>query len=67
MSLVFIPFTIVGELAAANWKAWLFEPDQNLGIFIFGTTIESLIYGILITIAISSATLLLSRYEEKKK
>lgn len=59
--------TLIAEPVALNWRVWAYSPEKSFGIYIFGAAIETLIYVVFISIAISSATLIWSNYEEDKK
>ena len=55
---------LVGNLAALAWNMWYYPQDKNLGILISGVIIEQYIFAILSTVAVASATLILSESEE---
>lgn len=59
--------TLIAEPVALNWRIWVYSPEKSFGIYIFGAAIETLIYVVFVSIAIASATLIWSNYEEDKK
>jgi hypothetical protein len=55
---------IVLEPTALQWRAWTLSPQLTLNVFFLGAAAETYIYTVLVSIAIASATLLWSDYEE---
>ena len=55
---------LILEPTALRWRAWTLNPRLTLHVFLLGAALESYIYTILVSIAIASATLLWSEYEE---
>ncbi|HEX3081855.1 MAG TPA: hypothetical protein VHQ86_01235 [Candidatus Saccharimonadia bacterium] len=66
---VMVLLSLIGGAAdyfALRWHAWFFEPAQNLGLY-FGTALETYVFAICVTIAITSAALvLITRMGQKK-
>lgn len=58
--------TLIAEPVALNWRIWLYSPDRTFGVY-FGAALETFIFTVLVSIAISSATLVWSDYEEKNE
>lgn len=58
--------TLIGESAALNWRIWLYSQDKIFGIY-FGAALETFIYTIFVVIAVSSATLIWSDFEDSGK
>jgi len=56
---------LVGEPVALSWKAWAYNDERIMGIFALGTVLETVLFGILVGIAISSATLVWSDWEDE--
>lgn len=59
-------FTLVAESVALNWRIWYYSQDKTFGIYL-GAALETFIYAIFVTIAVSSATLIWSDVEEDNK
>lgn len=57
--------TIIAEPFALKWRAWTYNPERTLNIFVGGAALETYLFSILIGVAISSATLAWMRYEER--
>lgn len=62
-----VSFTLIAEPVALSWRAWFYSQDRTFGIYLFGAALETLVYAIFIAIAIASATLAWSDFEEDKK
>lgn len=58
--------TLIGESAALSWRIWLYSQDKIFGIY-FGAAFETFIYTIFIVLAVSSATLIWSDFEDAGK
>lgn len=58
--------TVIAESVALNWRTWFYSQGKTFGIY-FGATAENLIYIIFVTVAVASATLIWSDYEEDGK
>lgn len=57
--------TILADPLAVAWKCWAYNPARTLGIFIFGGAIETYLFAALVSIAVSSAVLVWSQYEDQ--
>jgi hypothetical protein len=57
--------TAVGEPVALSWRVWVYSPERMSQIFVFGAALETYFYSILVSIAISSATLYWAAFEER--
>ena len=55
---------LILEPTALRWQAWTLNPQLTLNSFLLGAAVESYVYTILVSIAVASATLLWSEYEE---
>lgn len=62
-----IVFTFMAEPAALNWRAWFYSQDKSFGIYVFGVALETLVYTVFVAVAIASATLFWSDFEEDRK
>ncbi len=58
--------TLIAESVALSWKIWVYSQNKTFGIYVFGAALETLIFTIFVGIAIASATLVWSDYEEQK-
>lgn len=61
---IVIVTTIIAEPIALKWQCWSYNPQRILNIFIGGAALETFIFSILAAIAIVSATLIWSSWEE---
>ena len=59
--------TLIAEPVALNWRTWIYSQDKTFGIYISGAALETLIYTVFVAIAVASATLAWSNYEEDGK
>lgn len=62
-----INFCLVAESVALNWRTWFYSQDKTFGIYVGAAALETFIYTVLVAIAVASATLVWSDYEEDKK
>ena len=58
--------TLIAESVALNWRIWFYSQDKSFGIY-FGAALETLIYAVFVAVAVASATLAWSNYEEDGK
>jgi len=63
--LIGLASTVITESIAIQWRAWLYNPERSFNVYIGGAALETYIFAIFVAIAISSATLAWSRYEEQ--
>jgi lycopene cyclase domain-containing protein len=56
IALLSLPFSHF-DLFALKWGAWWYNPQRNLGVFIFGEHLESYTFMAIITVAIASYTI----------
>lgn len=61
-----IVFALVGERVALSLHAWAYNPELTFNTFLFGAAVETVLYAILASIAIASATLVWSDCEESR-
>lgn len=52
---------------AIDWKAWAYSPDKILGVKIFDTHLEDILWWFLIVFLLSSFAVVLAQKEEKKE
>ena len=62
-----IAFALITEPVALKWRIWFYSQNKVLGIYVLGMPLESLAYVALVAVAIASATLVWSDFEENKK
>jgi len=67
MILGFVIGTLIAESVALNWRTWFYSHDKTFGIYLGGAALETFIYAVFVAVAIASATLIWSDYEEKRK
>jgi len=48
---------VAAEAVALKWGAWDYSPEKTLNILIAGVPIETYLFSVLVSIAVSSATL----------
>ncbi len=58
--------TAIAESVALNWRTWYYSQGKTFGIY-FGAAAENLIYIIFVAVAVASATLIWSDYEQDGK
>lgn len=58
--------TLIAESAALNWRTWFYSEGKSFGIY-FGAAAETFIYAVFVAVAVASATLIWSDYEEEGK
>lgn len=56
--------TAVSEPVGLRWNAWVYSKYNTLNLTIFGAPIESYVFALFVGLAIASATLVWSDYEE---
>lgn len=61
-----VVLALIGEPVALFLGAWAYNQDRTLNAFIFGSAIETVLYAILVSIAVASATLVWSDWEDSK-
>ena len=61
-----IVYQLIADPFAEGWRAWFFSDDKVLGLWVLNFPIENVIFVVLISIAISSAVLVLVRHFNKK-
>ncbi|SRR6266705_176690 len=49
--------TAFAERIALNWELWAYNPERTLKIFVSGAALETYLFSVLVSIAVSSATL----------
>ena len=59
--------TFIAEPVALRWENWIYNTEQTFNIFIFGAALETYFFAGFVSIAIASATLGWSNYEEEKR
>ena len=59
--------TAIAERIALKSESWVYNPQKMFNTFIFGAAFETYIFAIFVAIAIASATLVWSEYEEKNR
>lgn len=57
--------TLIGEPWALRWRIWTYNPERTFNIRVFGAELETYFYAAFVAIAVASATVAWSRYEEK--
>lgn len=62
---IFLLMTPVVEYFAISSNAWKFSEERSLGIFIFGSFIETLVVTILITLSVSIITIVWMQYVDR--
>ena len=67
IAVIGVSSTLIAESVALSWRTWFYSRGMTFGIYIFGAALETLIYAIFVAVAISSATLAWSDFEEDKK
>jgi len=60
-----IIYQFVSDPFAESWRAWFFSDDKILNIWILNSPIEDLIFIMLVSLAVSSATLVFIRHFSK--
>lgn len=61
-------YSIIADPVAVKWKIWQYSSSKTFGIFIFGgMAIETLLYVIFCSVAISTPTLFWGSFEEKNE
>ena len=58
--------TLIAESVALDWRTWFYSQGKSFSIY-FGAALETLIYAVFVAVAVSSATLVWSDYEEDGK
>lgn len=61
-----IIFALVGEPVALRLRVWAYNPEHTFDTFLLGSAIESVIYAILVSVAVASATLVWSDWEDSR-
>lgn len=62
-----IIYTLITEPIALKWRTWVYSPEKIFNIYIFGAALETIIFTVFVGIAIASATLAWSDFEEDGK
>jgi len=62
-----IIYQMLTDPIAVLWHVWFFSKDKTIGLWLFNFPVEETFFIILVTIAISSATLTFIHYQEKGK
>ncbi|MEM7225958.1 MAG: hypothetical protein AAF495_23470 [Pseudomonadota bacterium] len=57
--------TLIGESTALDWRIWVYNPARTFDIFLGGAALETYLYAVLVTLAITCAALIGARYEER--
>ena len=65
--LIFIICAPIFEQTGFAWNTWQLSPDRYLGFDIFGSSFETYLFTILVTICISSAVYIWTYYRDKKE
>jgi len=56
---------LIGDNVALKWGCWVYNPERFLGIYIFGIPLETHFFALFVSIAITTATLAWSDFEEQ--
>ncbi|MBI2547488.1 MAG: hypothetical protein HYW23_03515 [Candidatus Aenigmarchaeota archaeon] len=59
--------TLIGEPIALQLGIWSYSSEKTFGIYVFGAELETLIYAMFVFVAIASATIIGSQYEDARK
>lgn len=65
--LIVVVITPFIEFFALKWKAWEYNPEKNLGIFIINSPVETVIFAVLISLAVAFAVTAWTFYEDEGK
>ncbi len=66
-AIIAIAYQFIVDPFAEAYKAWFFGEDKILGFWIFNFPIENILFFLLVSVAISSATLVFIDYEDTGK
>ena len=67
MGIFGILYQLIADPFAEHWQAWFFSKDKVLGLWIFNFPIENTLFIMLVSLAISSAALVLLRHFSKTR
>lgn len=62
-----VVYQLISDPFAAAWKAWSFNKDKTLGIWLLGFPIEDMLFAVLVATAISSSVIGFLCREQRKK
>jgi lycopene cyclase domain-containing protein len=57
-------FALIGDPVALRLRAWAYNPERTFGTFLNGSAFETVIYAIPVSVAVASATLVWSDWED---
>lgn len=57
-------FALISEPVALELRAWTYNPERTFDTFLFGSAVETVLYAILVGVAVASATLVWSDWED---
>lgn len=57
--------TAVGDNVAIRWKTWVYHPEGFSAIYILGVPLETYLFALFCSVAVSSAALGWSEFEEQ--
>ncbi len=56
---------VFGEAVALKWGAWAYSPRKTLNVSVVGVPLETYLFSVLVSIAVSSATLYWANCEDR--
>lgn len=57
-------FALISEPVALKLRAWTYNPERTFDTFLFSSAVETVLYAILVGVAVASATLVWSDWED---
>lgn len=58
--------TLLAEPVALRWRCWAYNPRRTLDVFVGGAAAETLVFAILVSVAIAGPALIWGRSEERR-
>lgn len=65
--IIFTIFASIFEQTGFAWNTWQLSPDRYMGFDIFGSSLETYLFTILVTFCISSAIYIWTYYEDNSR
>ncbi|OGC54507.1 hypothetical protein A2797_00640 [candidate division WWE3 bacterium RIFCSPHIGHO2_01_FULL_48_15] len=55
--LAYFPLLFIGDIWAISNNVWSFSPEKVTGVWILGASFDDLVFGVMATLVVSSATI----------